>query len=432
MHQTVAERMRPAFPALRREIAGRPVAYFDGPGGTQVPESVVAAMNDYLLYHNANDGWAYASSAETDAALAKARALAATFVAAGSADEILFGNNMTTLTFAIARAFGRTLRRGDEIIVTDLDHHANIDPWLALERDYGAVVKRVPLVDRQPLLDLASFERLLGPRTRLVAIGLSSNAFGTLNPVADMAQSAHRSGALVFVDAVHAAAHAALDVGALGADMLAFSAYKVYGPHVGVAYVRDELLDRFDFPRVAPQAAHGPKRAESGTLNHEGIVGTGAALQFLADAGAPGTGSPRDRLNASMDSLAHDEEVLFRALISGLRALPNVTLYEPPIGVPRHPTVAFTVRDRAAADVAAHLSTDCGIFVSHGDFYAATAVREVASDAIDGVVRAGIGLYTTADEVDRLVDAVGTLATGAELTAPATASARGLATQRAE
>jgi len=410
MHRSVAERVRPAFPALRRTIAEKPVAYFDGPGGTQVPQSVVAAMNDYLLYHNANDGWAYAASVETDEALANARALAASFVGAASPDEILFGNNMTTLTFAVARAFGRTLRRGDEIIVTDLDHHANIDPWLALERDYGAVVKRVPLLDGQPQLDVAAFERLLGPRTRLVAIGLSSNAFGTINPIAMMADSAHRAGALVFVDAVHAAAHTSLDVRALGADMLAFSAYKVYGPHVGVAYVRDELLDRFDFPRVAPQTPLGPKRAESGTLNHEGIVGTGAALEFLASAGAAGTGSLKARLTASLGSLSHDEETQFRGLIDGLRALPNVTLYEPPPGVPRHPTLSFSVRGRAARDVAAHLNTNHGIFVSHGDFYAATAVRTVVPDAADGVVRAGISIYTTSDEIGRLIDAIGTLA----------------------
>ncbi|MBC5801153.1 MAG: cysteine desulfurase-like protein [Candidatus Eremiobacteraeota bacterium] len=411
LHQTVAQRVRPAFPALRRTIAGRPVAYFDGPGGTQVSEPVVAAMNDYLLHHNANDGWAYATSAETDEALAKARALAASFVGAGSPDEILFGNNMTTLTFALSRAFGRTLRRGDEIVVTDLDHHANIDPWLALERDYGAVVKRVPLLERQPQLDIAAFERLLGPRTRLVAIGLSSNAFGTVNPVAMMAESARRAGALVFVDAVHSAAHTALDVRALGADMLAFSTYKVYGPHVGVAYVRDELLDRFDFPRVAPQTPIGPKRAESGTLNHEGVVGTGAAVEFLANASAPSAAGSLDaRLAASLGALAHDEELLFRALTAGLRALPNVTLYEPPAGKPCHPTLAFSVHGRSARDVAAHLSTTHGIFVSHGDFYAATAVRTVAPDAADGVVRAGISIYTTSDEVGRLVDAVGTLA----------------------
>ena len=219
---------------------------------------------------------------ETTELLADAHRKAAAFVNAASPGEIVFGANMTTLAFAIARAVGRSLRPGDEIVVTDLDHHANVDPWVALERDYGATIVRVPLLGDRPVLDFAAFERLLGPRTRLVALGLSSNAFGTVNPVADYARLAHDCGALVFVDAVHAAAHQSLDVRALGADMLAFSAYKLYGPHVGVLYCRDELLERLDVPRVQPQKPVGSKRAESGTLNHEGIVGTAAALDFLA------------------------------------------------------------------------------------------------------------------------------------------------------
>lgn len=410
----VAARVRADFPALNRCIGKQFVAYFDGPGGTQVPRSVAEAMTDYLFHHNANDGWAYAASVETDAAIERARELAATFINAASSEEILFGANMTTLTFAIARAIGRSLQPGDEIIVTDLDHHANIDPWLALERDYGAVVKAVPLLERRPQLDVAAFEELLGPRTRLVAAGLSSNAFGTVNPVAALAAAAHRAGALIFVDAVHAAAHMPLDVQALGADMLTFSAYKIYGPHVGVAYLRSELLERFDFPRVAPQTPLGPKRAESGTLNHEGLVGTGAAIEFLARAAAAPDGSlreqrgasQRERLVTSLTAVSRAEDVVFRALIDGLRGLPKVTLYEPPPHVPRHPTVAFTVGGCAAFEVAARLNREHAIFVSHGDFYAATAVHTVAPDALGGVVRAGIGIYSTLDEVDRLTTAL--------------------------
>jgi selenocysteine lyase/cysteine desulfurase len=221
--------VRPAFPALTRTIAGQPVAYFDGPGGTQVPRVVADAVSDYLLNHNANDGWAYRTSVETDTALRRARAAVAAFVNAASPDEMLFGNNMTTLTFHIARAIGRSLSEGDEIIVSDLDHHANIDPWVALARDYGAVIKHIPLRAGSPQLDLDAYRQLLGPRTRVVAVGLSSNAFGTINPVSEIAAAAHAHGALVFVDAVHAAAHAPIDVTTLGADMLAFSAYKVYG-----------------------------------------------------------------------------------------------------------------------------------------------------------------------------------------------------------
>jgi cysteine desulfurase family protein (TIGR01976 family) len=409
LHETLAARLRPAFPALTRTLDGRSVAYFDGPGGTQVPQCVVDAMSDYLLHHNANDGWAFASSVETDAALRGARSAAAAFVNAASPDEILFGNNMTTLTFAIARAIGRSLSAGDEIVVSDLDHHANIDPWVALARDYGAVIRRAPLVEGLPALDLEAYEALLGPRTRLVAIGLSSNAFGTINPVPRIARAAHRAGALVFVDAVHAAAHAPVDVAELGADLLAYSAYKVYGPHVGVAYCRDELMERLDFPRLAPQTPKGSRRAESGTLNHEGIVGTGAAIEFLAAASdAPGA-RLRERLRATMARLSAEEEHVFRDLVEGLRALPNVRLYEPPPNAPRHPTIAFTVDGCAPRDVAAQLSERDAIFVSHGNFYAATAVAQLIPASPQGVVRAGLAIYSTRDEARRLVAAVAAL-----------------------
>ncbi len=408
----LAAQIRPQFPALTRSLAGMPVAYFDGPGGTQVPRCVADAVADYLLHHNANDGWAYRTSIETDEALQRARKAASTFVGAASPDEILFGNNMTTLTFHIARAVGRSLSPGDEIIVTDLDHHADIDPWVALTRDYGAVIKRVPLLANQPLLDVDAFDALLGPRTKLVAVGLSSNAFGTINPVARMASAAHRVGALVFVDAVHAAAHAPLDVRELGADMLAFSAYKVYGPHVGVAYCADALMERLAFPRLAPQTPKGSRRAESGTLNHEGIVGTGAAIEFLAAAGGESSGTLRQRLVRAMTRLAQEESVECDALLAGLRALPNVRLYEPPAGTSRHPTVAFTVAGHAAHDVAARLSDAHAVFVSHGNFYAATAVAQVAPEANDagGLVRAGLAMYTTRAEIDRLVGAISALA----------------------
>jgi cysteine desulfurase family protein (TIGR01976 family) len=409
-YETLATRVRPDFPALARRLAGAPVAYFDGPGGTQVPRVVADAVADYLLNHNANDGWAYRTSVETDALVRGARSAAATFVGATSPDEILFGNNMTSLTFHIARAVGRTLTPGDEIIVTDLDHHADIDPWVALARDYGAVIRRVPLLDGRAQLDVAAYERLLGPQTRLVAVGLSSNAFGTINPVAGMAAAAHRAGALVFVDAVHAAAHAGVDVAALGADMLAFSAYKVYGPHVGVAYVADALLERLEFPRLAPQTPKGSRRAESGTLDHEGIVGTGAAISYLA--GLSGNSEPlRERLEATFERLVSEEELLFGRLLDGLRALPNIRLYEPPADVPRHPTVSFSVAGANARDVSARLSDEHGIFVSHGNFYAATAVATVApeAEAAGGIVRVGLAIYSTADDVGRLLEALARL-----------------------
>ncbi len=407
VYRNVSATVRPEFPALRRTQRDVPVAYFDGPGGTQVPQSVADAVAGHLLRHNANDGWAFATSRETDAAIAAARQSVAAFVNAASPGEVLFGANMTTLTFHLARALGRSLRPGDEIVVTELDHHANVDPWLALARDYGAGIKVLPLLAGRPELDFARFERLLGPRTRLVALGLSSNAFGTRNPVARYAEAAHAHGALVFVDAVHAAAHEALDVAGLGADLLTFSAYKVYGPHVGIAYCRDELLARLDVPRVAPQKPVGAKRAESGTLNHEGIAGTAAALRFLLRL-APDAGSERERFVAALDALAASEDEVFRELVAGLRALPNVRVYEPAPGAQRHPTVAFSVRGRRAEDVADELGKRHALFLSHGNFYAATAVAAVAPEEAErgGLLRAGVSAYTTGEEARRLVEAV--------------------------
>ena len=402
--------VRPHFPALKRTVNGHPVAYFDGPGGTQIPQSVADAITEYLLGHNANDGWAYPTSLETDEILSRSRATVAAFLGA-TTDEVIFGANMTTLTFHLARALGRSLSQGDEVIVTDLDHHANVDPWVALARDYGAVVRRVPLRDGTPELDLDAYRAMLSQKTKIVAVGLSSNAFGTINPVAAMVSDAHRVGAVAYVDAVHAAAHGVLDVRALDADLLAFSAYKVYGPHVGIAFVRDALLERLDVPKLAPQSSLGAKRAESGTLNFEGIAGAAAALDFIAGLDAETTSPVRERLTRAMRGLAREEQTTFAVLLRGLRATDGVTLYEPPTGVPRHPTVAFTVDGIDSETVSRTLGSSHGVFVSHGNFYASTAVAQVAPHVAGdgGVVRAGIAMYTTHDDVARLVAGVAAL-----------------------
>lgn len=403
-----ASAIRRAFPALAREIAGYPVAYFDGPGGTQVPQSVVDAIAGYLLHTNANDGWAYRTSAETDHVVSSAREKVATFLNAASTSEIVFGANMTTLTFALARAVGRSLRPGDEIVVSDLDHHANVDPWVALARDYGATIRRIPLRDGQPVLDLAAYGALLSSRTKLVAVGISSNAFGTINPVAEMIAGARAVGALTYIDAVHAAAHHAPDVRALDCDFLAYSAYKVYGPHVGIAYVRDAVFAKLDVPKLAPQASYGHKRAESGTQNFEGIAGAAAALDFIASFASDATASFRERLVSSLVARSVEEGELFTTLVDELHATPGVTVFAPPVGEPRHPTVAFAVDGVAADVVSQRLSDERGIFVSHGNFYAARALEAVAPElaAGEGVVRAGIAMYTSADDVARLVAGV--------------------------
>src|SRR5260221_5323493 len=265
------ETIRRAFPALERRHEGQPVAYFDGPGGTQVPQAVVAAMSDYLLHHNANTHWAYPTSVETDAALAAARAALADFLGA-TPTEVAFGANMTTLTFHLARSLGRLWGAGDEVVVTELDHHANVDPRRAVARERGVTVRSVPFRPETGQLDEDALARALTPRTRLLAVGAASNALGTINDVRQAAELAHAAGALVFVDAVHYAPHALVDVRALGCDFLACSAYKFYGPHVGRLFGRHERLAAPDLPKLEPAPDTAPERIETGTLNHQGIV----------------------------------------------------------------------------------------------------------------------------------------------------------------
>ena len=399
------EAIRSRFPALDRRHNGLPVAYFDGPGGTQVPQSVVDAVADYLLHHNANTHWAYPTSVETDVALAAARAALADFLG-GRPGEVAFGANMTTLTFHLGRALGRRWTPGDEIVVTELDHHANVDPWRELAKERGFTVRTVRFRTEIGQLDMDDLASALGKKTRLLAIGAASNALGTKSDVRRAAELAHAAGALVFVDAVHYAPHALVDVAALGADFLACSAYKFYGPHVGVLWGRRALLEDLDLPKLEPAPENAPDRVETGTQNHEGIVGAAAAVEFLASL-AEGP-DRRARLAAAMGALHERGQGLVEALWAGLGAIGGVTLYGPPPTQPRTPTVAFTLRGRGSEDVAKALAGRA-VFVSNGDFYATTVVRRLGH-AEDGVVRAGCACYTTLDEVNRLVAGVAELA----------------------
>ena len=275
------EQIRARFPALERVHEGRPVAYFDGPGGTQVPKSVVDAMRDYLLHHNANTDWAYPTSAETDALIMSSRAALADFLNADPS-EIAFGNNMTTLTFHLARSLGAAWGPGDEIVITDLDHHANVAPWRRLEQERGVTIKRVGVDLERGQLDWGSLKSALGPRTKLLAIGAASNALGTISDVTRAGRLAHDVGATVFVDAVHYAPHELVDVRAMDCDFLACSPYKFYGPHTGVLFGKKDRIDALDVPRLDPAHNNSPDRLETGTLNHEGMVGAAAAVDFFA------------------------------------------------------------------------------------------------------------------------------------------------------
>lgn len=399
---TVQE-IRAHFPALERLHAGHPVAYFDGPGGTQVPRFVVDLMADYLYNHNANTHWLYPTSIETDEALAEARRTFCEFLHAQSADEIVFGNNMTSLTFHLGRALGREWDAGDEVVVTELDHQANVAPWRALEKERGITVRLARMSTEHARVDLDHLESQISSRTRLVAIGAASNAIGTITDVRRVCELAAQAGALSFVDAVHFAPHELVDVQAMSCDFLACSSYKFYGPHAGILYGRVHLLESLDVPRLAPAPDTAPERLELGTQNHEGIVGAAAAVQFLASL-AGGGQALRPRLARTFSALHERGSLLTQRLWSELGAMDGVRLFGVAPGTPRTPTVAFTVRGQSTGSVASHLA-EGGVFVSNGDFYASTVVERYGQEH-DGFVRAGCAAYTTEDEVERLIAAV--------------------------
>jgi len=400
----MSHNVRRDFPALDRKHEGRPVAYFDGPGGTQVPRQVVDAMNDYLFHHNANTHWNYPTSAETDAALDAARVALADFVN-GDPTEIAFGANMTTLTFHLARGLAARWSKGDEVVVTELDHHGNVAPWTRLVAERGIVVKTVRMKPETGTLDWDDLQQSITSRTKLLAIGAASNALGTITDVAAAARLAKAHGALVFVDAVHYAPHVLVDVKALGCDFLACSAYKFYGPHVGVLWGRHDLIATLDVPKLIPAPEAPPERLETGTQNHEGIIGAAAAVDYLADLGRGA--SRRDRLTSAFALLHEQGSVLLSKMWNGLCAIPGVRMYGQPPGHARTPTVSFVLEGVVSDDVARALAKRA-VFVSNGDFYATTVIERLGH-AADGVVRAGCACYTTADEVDRLIEGVADL-----------------------
>jgi cysteine desulfurase family protein (TIGR01976 family) len=402
MSARTLESIRADFPALERRENGNPVAYFDGPGGTQVPRQVVEAMADYLYNHNANTHWAYPSSAETDAMLEAARVAYADLFNCTSAD-VSFGNNTTTIAFHLSRGLARGWKAGDEIVVTELDHHANVAPWREIARDHGFVVRVVPLDCVSYRHQAGTVAKAIGSRTRLVAIGAASNALGTVTDVTEVCALAREVGALSFVDAVHYAPHTLLDVQSIGCDFLACSSYKFYGPHAGVLFGRRSLVDSIDIPKLEPAPAAAPDRLETGTQNHEGIVGAGAAVDYIASIGGEG-GSRREQLVRAFTTLHERGDALLERLWSGLSSIEGVTLYGPLPGTPRTPTVSFTLAGYSTEQVARALVSR-GIYASNGDFYAQT-VAQVLGRGEDGFVRAGAACYTSAEEVDRLLEGV--------------------------
>jgi cysteine desulfurase family protein (TIGR01976 family) len=414
--------LRARFPALDRQVAGRPVVYFDGPGGTQVPDVVADAARDYLLHHNGNSGWNYPTSRETGAIVDAGRAAMADFLGA-EPDEVAFGASMTTLTLRLSRALGRSLEPGDRVVVTELDHHANVDPWKALQWERGAEIRVVRMDPRSGRLDLDDLADAVRG-ARILAIGAASNAIGTITDVAAAAGLARDQGATVFVDAVHYAPHALVDVHALGADFLAVSPYKFYGPHSGVLWGRRERIEALALPRVEASPDRAPERLETGTPSFEAIAGITAAVDFLAslggsppagatpaapDAPEAGPSGRRPRLRAAYDALHERGDALFRRLWEGMNAIDGVTTWGPPPGEPRTPTLGFAI-DGMDPAAAADALAERGLFVTDGDFYASTVIERLGRADRGGILRAGCAAYTTAEEVERLVAATAELA----------------------
>ncbi|MEK7723202.1 MAG: cysteine desulfurase-like protein [Acidobacteriota bacterium] len=395
------EEIRSQFPALERIHNGFPVAYFDGPGGTQVPRSVVEAMTDYLFNHNANTHWAYPTSNETDAIIEDSRQALADFLNC-SADEVAFGQNMSSLTFHLGRALGREFSAGDEIIVTELDHHANVDTWRALEKDRGVTIRVVPMDIESGTLEFGELENLLNSKTKLLAIGAASNAIGTISDVKKACALAKANGTLSFVDAVHYAAHNAIDVKDFDCDFLACSAYKFYGPHIGILYGRKELLEKTDFPKLKPAPENSPDRVETGTQSHESIAGAAAAVNFLASLSEGN--SRREKLLNTYSEIHSRKMDMFKMMWDGLSGINGVRLYGQPPEGKRTPTLGFTVKNMMSEVVSKKL-VERGIFTSNGDFYAMTVIEKLGL-ADEGLVRIGCACYTTQEEIERLIEGV--------------------------
>ncbi len=406
--------IRSQFPALKEKVNGKSAVFFDAPGGTQVPQRVIKAMSDYLRRSNSNVHGAFATSRRTDETVREAHEAGADLLGC-QAEEIVFGPNMTTLTFAVSRAIARDLKRGDEIVVTYLDHDADVAPWRALE-EQGVVTRVADLHVEDCTLDMDSFRRQLSERTRLVAIGYASNAVGTINEVETIIQEAHKVGAMAFVDAVHYAPHGPIDVRALDCDFLVCSAYKFFGPHLGLLYGKSEHLKRFRPYKVRPAPDAIPWRWETGTQNHEGLAGLTASIDYLAELGrryppnlqkppAPGKAGRRHALLSAMQSIKRYERKLSEQLVDGLLEIPGLSFY----GIRdkarfdhRTPTVAVRIEGRHPREVAEYLG-DRGIFVWDGNYYALSVTERLGVEETGGMVRIGLAHYNTAKEIQRLL-----------------------------
>ena len=401
-------RIRSMFPALARREHGKEVAYFDGPAGSQCPQSVIDAVADYLASRNANRGAPHTTSRETDRIIAEAHRAAADFVGANDEHEIVFGPNMTSLTFALSRALRRNWRSGDEVIVSRLDHDANVTPWVLAAESVGAQVRTIDVRLDDCTLDLSSFEAALSERTKLVAVGYASNATGTINPVRTIAAGARSVGALCFIDAVHYAPHGLMDVCDIGCDFLVCSAYKFFGPHVGLLWGQRDLLQSLPVEKLRPAPSGSPDRWMTGTQNHEGIAGTLACIDYLAGIGRSLAGAQparREALGAAFVAIREHETALVRPLLEFLAGRNGVRVWgitDPARLQDRVPTVSITCDRQTPQELNQALAAE-GLWTWAGNHYA-VPFTEAAGLEPNGTLRIGLLHYNTADEVSRLID----------------------------
>jgi cysteine desulfurase family protein (TIGR01976 family) len=400
--------LRTQFPGLNVGRDGRLPIFLDGPAGTQVPQRVIDALVHYLSHCNANHGGVFATSIESDRILADAHQAVADLLNGPSPDEIVFGQNMTSLTFHLSRSVTRVLRPGDEIMVTRLDHDANVSPWVLAARDAGATVRWIDIHPEDCTLDLHSFERQLSDKTRLVAVGLASNGVGTVNDVETITRKAKAAGALVFVDAVHFAPHGPIDVQAIGCDFLACSAYKFFGPHVGILWGRRDLLESLPCYKVRPSTNDLPGKWMTGTQNHECLAGVTAAVDYLADLAPPG--NRRERLRQSMSAIQQYEQTLSEHLLNGLAERPRFRV----LGVrdvkrlhERAPTISFTAKDATPQQIAEHLA-DKQIYSWAGNSYALEVSEQLGLEP-GGFLRLGMVHYNSRSEMDAVLRALDAL-----------------------
>jgi cysteine desulfurase family protein (TIGR01976 family) len=401
------EAVRAKFPALKREVAGRPAVFADAPGGTQVPFEVIDAVSGYYERSNANRGGMFVTSQETDELVEAARSAMSDFLNC-DAEEVVFGANMTTLAYSLSRSLVRALRKGDEVVVTHLDHDGNISPWLAAAEEAGATVRWVDFSD-DFRLDLDSLDEALNERTKIVAFTLASNALGTVTDAAAVVERAQRVGALTIADAVHLAPHRLIDVRALDVDVLFCSTYKFFGPHAGVMYARRALLESWHAYRVRPADDVPPWRWETGTANHEGIAGIGACVDYIANL-VSGTGNRRERIVNSMTVAHEHQQSLTAAFLKGFAGIHGVTLYGPD-EVDRTSTFALRVGDQHPDDTARRFA-DAGAFVWSGNYYALAVMDALGLEASGGAVRIGFCHYNTAEEVEFVLDNLERIAAG--------------------